>query len=206
MIVTFGHIGFHDGVQEPAAALDDAVLLLLGAGQEPGCVDDEHQRDLEHVAEPDEPGGLVGGFVVDRPGQVHRLVGDHADRTAVDPGEPGDDRRPALRGDVEEVAVVEDPQQDLVHVVGHVVGIRHDRVEFQVGRRDLRLQSRVDDRRLVEAVGGQERQEVTHVLERLGLGVHHLVDVAVAGLGIGPAQLVEADLLAGDFLDHIRAR
>ena len=29
------------------------------------------------------------------------------------------------------------------------------------------------------------------------------MDVAVAGLGIGAAQLVEGDLFAGDFLDHI---
>ena len=111
---------------------------------------------------------------------------------------------PRLRGDVEEVAVVEDPQQDLVHVVGRVVGVRHDRVELQVGRRDLRLQPGIDDRRLVEAVRRQERQEVAHVLERGGLGVHHLVDVAVAGLGVGAAELVEGDVLAGDFLDHVR--
>ena len=39
---------------------------------------------------------------------------------------------PALLGDLEDVTVVEDPQQDLVHVVGRVVGVRHDRVEFQV--------------------------------------------------------------------------
>jgi len=53
---------------------------------------------------------------------------------SVDARVAGDDRLPRLRGDLEEVAVVEDPQQDLVHVVAHVVGVRHDRVEFQVVR------------------------------------------------------------------------
>ena len=90
-----------------------------------------------------------------------------------------------------------------MHVVGHVVGVRHDRVQLQVGRSDLGLQPGVDDRRFVEAVGRQERQEVAHVLERGGLVLHHLVDVAVAGLGVGAAELVEADVLTGDVLDHV---
>ncbi len=65
---------------------------------------------------------------------MHRLVGDHPDRATVDPGEAGDNGLAGLRGNLEEIAVVEDPQQDLVHVVGGVVGIRNQAVEFQVVR------------------------------------------------------------------------
>ena len=110
---------------------------------------------------------------------------------AVDPRERGDHGLALLLRHVEDVTVVEDPQQDLVHVVGHVVGVRHDRVEFEIVRRDLRLQAGVDDRRVVEGVGGQEAQVVADVLERRLLVLDDLVDVAVAGLRVGAAEFVE---------------
>ncbi len=137
------------------------------------------------------------------PGVVHRLVGDHPDRATVDPREGRDDRRPGIRGHVEHVAVVEDPQQNLVHVVGRVVGVRHDRVEFEIVGRDLGLEAGVDDRRVVEGVGGQEAQVVADVLERLLLGGDDLVDVAVPGLRVGAAELVERHVLARDVLDDV---
>ena len=136
---------------------------------------------------------------------MHRLVRDDTHRTPVDPGERGDDRLALLRGDVEHIAVVEDPQQDLVHVVGGVVIVRNDGVEFEVVRRDLRLETGIDDRRIAECVGGQETQVVADVLERRLLVLHDLVDIAVLGLRVGAAELVEADVLARDVLDHIRS-
>ena len=199
------HVGLDDGVEEPAAALDDAVLLLLDAGQEARGVDDEHQRHVERVAEPHEAGGLVGGLVVDRARHVHRLVGDHPDRTAVDAGVTGDDRLAGLRGDVEEVAVVEDPQQDLVHVVGDVVGVGNEAVEFQVVRGDLGLQPGLMIGASSKVLAGQEVQVVADVLEGVLLGVHDLVDVAVLGLCVGAAELVEGDVLTGDVLDDVGA-
>ena len=59
--------------------------------------------------------------------------------------------------------------------------------------------------RVVERVGGQEAQVVPHVLERRGLGLHHLMDVAVPGLRVGAAQFVECDVLTGDVLDDVGA-
>ncbi len=200
-----GHVGLDDGVEEPAAALDDAVLLLLHPRHEARGIHDEHQRQVVGVAEPDEPRGLVGGLVVDGAGHVHRLVGDHADGTPVDPRERGDHRRPALLGDLEHVAVVEHPQQDFHHVVGHVVRVRHDAVQLEVVRRDLGFQPRVDGRRIVKGVGGQELQVIADVLVGRRLGLHHLVDVAVPGLRVGAAEFVEADVLAGDVLDDVGA-
>ncbi|CFE53334.1 Uncharacterised protein [Mycobacterium tuberculosis] len=136
---------------------------------------------------------------------MHGLVGHHTNGPPVHPRVAGDDRLPGLGSDVEEVAVVEDPQQDLVHVVGHVVRVRHDRVEFQIVAGDFGFQPGVDDRRFVEAVGRQKRQKVPHVLVCGGLGLHHLMDVAVARLVVGAPQLVEADVLTGDVLDDVGA-
>ena len=73
----------------------------------------------------------------------------------------------------------------------------------QVVRGDLRLQAGVDDRRVVEGVGGQEAQVVADVLERRRLVLDHLMDVAVAGLRVGAAELVERDVLTGDVLDDV---
>ncbi|SHW43687.1 Uncharacterised protein [Mycobacteroides abscessus subsp. abscessus] len=57
----------------------------------------------------------------------------------VDPRERRDHRGTTLLGDLEDVAVVEDPQQDLHHVVTLVVVIRDERVEIQIVLGDFRL-------------------------------------------------------------------
>ena len=90
-----------------------------------------------------------------------------------------------------------------MHVIGRVVGIGHDRVEFEIVRRDLRLQARVDDRRIAKGVGGQEAQVVADVGERRLLILDHLMDVPVPGLRVGAAEFVQRDILTGDVLDHV---
>ena len=90
-----------------------------------------------------------------------------------------------------------------MHVVGGVVGIRHDAVEFEIFRCDLWFQSRVDHRRVVKCVGRQELQEFAYIGEGLLLGVHDLVDVAIPSLIISAAELIQGDVLTGDVLDDI---
>ncbi len=58
---------------------------------------------------------------------------------------------------------------------------------------------------VTKGVVRQERQVVAHVLERRGLVLDDLVDVAALGLHVGTAQLVEGHVLAGDVLDHVGA-
>ena len=50
----------------------------------PGHVVQEHERDVERVAQPDEPRRLVGRVHVERAAEHHRLVRDDADRLAAD--------------------------------------------------------------------------------------------------------------------------
>ena len=76
---------------------DDAALLLRGAGQEAGHVDERDDRDVEGVAEADEARGLDRGVDVEDAGERARVVGDDADGMAAEPGEAADDvLRPAL--------------------------------------------------------------------------------------------------------------
>src|SRR5256885_446422 len=82
----------------PAPAGGDArAMLLLLPREEPGDIDEGHEREIERVAESDEPRAFDRGVDVERPRQVSRLVSDDAHRLAVEAGEPDDDvSRPRL--------------------------------------------------------------------------------------------------------------
>ena len=76
---------------------DQAGRLGLGPDHEPRGVDQRDDRQAEGVAELQEARRLVGGVAGDRAGHVAGVVGDHAERAALDPGQRGDHlRREAL--------------------------------------------------------------------------------------------------------------
>ena len=99
---------------------DDAAVLLVDAGQEAGHVDEGDERDVERVARAHEAGGLLGRLDVEHAGEHHRLVADDADGVAVEAGEAAHDRAGPVREVLEELAVVDDGRDDLLHVVGLV--------------------------------------------------------------------------------------
>src|SRR2546426_11038036 len=82
-----GHRGLAYRIEHLGAVPDDAGALDLAADHEAGHVLEEHQRNAERVAQHDEARGLVGGVDVERAPEHHRLVGDDADGTAVQPRE-----------------------------------------------------------------------------------------------------------------------
>ena len=65
-------------------------------------------------------------------GELGGLVGDDADAAAVDPAEADDDVGGVLGLDLEELVVVEDAPDDLVHVVRLVRRVRDQGVEFEI--------------------------------------------------------------------------
>ncbi len=73
-----------------AAWRTSAVFSASGPTMMPGVSQSEEQREVEGVAELHEARRLVGAVAVDRPGEVDRVVGDHADRAALDARERGD--------------------------------------------------------------------------------------------------------------------
>ena len=202
------HRGLGVGVDQLRAAADDAVPLLVGAGQEAGHVHEGQHRDVERVAGAHEARGLLRRVDVEGARELHRLVGDDADRPALDPAEAHDDVRREERLDLEELLVVQHRGDDLVHVVRLVRAVRDQRVErpVEVGElegaaAELALRVR---RGLVEVVLRQEGQQRLDVLERVLLVVAHVV--GVAGLGVvrpRAAELLHRDVLAGDGLDDV---
>ena len=93
--------------------LGDAARLVVAADHEAGDVLQEQQRDLALVAQLDEMRALDRGFA-----EQHAVVGDDADRVAVDVREAGDQRLAVLGLELVELTAVDDAGDDLVDVVG----------------------------------------------------------------------------------------
>ena len=108
------------GEQQLRAVLDDAAMLLRGAGQESRHVDKGQDRDVEAIAKPDKARRFARAVDVEAAGQHHRLVGDDPDRRTFDAGEPDQDIAGEIALDLEEVEVVDDLHDQLLHVVGLV--------------------------------------------------------------------------------------
>ena len=61
-----------------------AGRLRLGPDHEAGRVAEEQDRQVERVAQLEEARGLVGAGRVDRAAEMRRVVGDDAERLALD--------------------------------------------------------------------------------------------------------------------------
>src|SRR5204862_6626265 len=62
--------------------------------------------------------------------EENAVVGDDPDRVAPDPREAGDERRPVERLELVEARAVDDPRDDLAHVVRLPRALRDDAVEL----------------------------------------------------------------------------
>src|ERR1019366_4088688 len=104
-------------VEHLRAVTDDALLLDLGAHDEPGDILQEYQRNVERVAQPDEARGLVGGVDVECPTFDHRLTCHDAGTLAVEVHQRGDDVSREGGLDLEDLTIVGEPFHHLAHVV-----------------------------------------------------------------------------------------
>jgi hypothetical protein len=191
--------------QHLGAVADDPRLLDPGADHEPGHVDEVHERDPERVAEVDEARGLVGGVVVEDPTEVARLVGDDPGGPAAEARQAGDDRPRPASLEVEPRAVVDDPADDLVHVVGGP-GRRRQHVEQVLVRALHRIGTRTHRRRLV-AVCREVGQIPADRLDAVPVvGGLEVADARAPAVHAGAAELLGAHLLADRRAHEVRAR
>ena len=128
------HRRLGEGEQQLGAMLDQAAIFLRGARQEARHVDEGDDRNVEAVAEAHEARGLARGVAVEHAGQHHRLIGDDADGAAFHAGEAGDDVAGEGLLDLEEIALVHDLLDQLLHVVGLVRIVGDQRVERRLHR------------------------------------------------------------------------
>ena len=152
---------------------------------------------VEGVAEAHEARGLAAGVDVEHPGQDLGLVGDEADRLAVHAAEAGDDVPGEVGGDLEEIRLVDDLRDQLLHVVGLVRAFRHQGVEGGLGA--LGVVEAFPHRRLFAVGRGQEIDQPADLGQRLQVVVEGAVgDAGFQGVDPVAAQLLVADLL----VDH----
>ena len=91
-------------------------LFLLHARHEARHIDQGHNRDIEHVAEADEPRGLVRGIDVQRAGFHARIVRDDPDRHALHAREANDNVPRPEAVHFQEIAAVHQPSDDFVDI------------------------------------------------------------------------------------------
>ena len=122
------HRAVGDGVDHLGAVLDDPALLVLGADHVAGGVLQEDQRGVGLVGQQDELGGLLGLLAE----QHAAVVGEHADRIAVQPGPAGDQRRAVARLVLVELGAVDGAGQHLAGVERHL-GVGREDAEDLLG-------------------------------------------------------------------------
>ena len=142
---------------------NDAAVLLVGARQEAGYVDERYEWNIEGVAGAHETRGLFRRFDVETAREHLRLVADDADDMTVDPREPTHDVERPERMHFEEIAVVDDLRNELLHVVG-LVGCVGDQIDDVVAT-PVGIVVRFEVGRVLEIVRRKKREEVAHLLE-----------------------------------------
>ncbi len=96
---------------------DDSAVLLVGSGEESRHILEDEQRDVERVAEADEPRPLPRRIDVQHTGEEHRLIRHDAGGMAVQTDEADDEIPREVLMYFEEVLVVRDRPDEIAHVV-----------------------------------------------------------------------------------------
>src|SRR5207249_9330693 len=104
-------------VQQLGTVPDDAAVFLVRAGKEAGNVGERDERNVERIACAHEPTGLLGRIDVEASREHLRLVPYDPDHVATDTRVPAHDVHRPQREHLEEVGIVDDLGDDLLHVV-----------------------------------------------------------------------------------------
>ena len=194
-----GHGGLADGGDQLGPVADDALALDLGPDHEPGHVGQEHQRQVEGVAQPDEAGHLVGRVDEQHPALDHRLVGDDADGPALDPAQAADHLGGELALDLEEALLVDHGRDQRVDVERlRLVGRDQGGHRPGVGRPPRGL-----GRRVAPPVPGEVAEVAAGGLDGLVLvGAEQVAAARHPAVHGRPAHLLQGRLLADHHLGH----
>ena len=184
--------------------LDDAAVLLHGAGHVPRHVDERDEGHVEGVAEADEAGGLRGCVDVQQPRKVVGLLRDYADRSAVEPCESDDDVPRVELVHLHEVGVVDHLEDDVHHVVRLIRVVGHDVEQAAIAPFGVVLGLLAGG--LLHVVLREEAEESADLVEALLLGLpYELANAALGRVGLCSPQLVVRDDLARGRLHHVGA-
>ena len=197
-----GDGGLGVGVDELGTLTNDTSVLLVDTGQESGDINEGDERNVEGIAEADETSTLDGGVDIEAAGLLERLVGDDTNGSALHATETNDEVLGEVGGGLEEVVVIDDHVDDLLHIVGELGVGGDDLLEGDIGT-VARIVALADG----DAVLVVERKEVvesSHGAEHLDIVVvGALGDAGLGGVDLGATELLLGDLLTGDGLDYV---
>src|SRR4029079_12446594 len=134
---------------------------------------------------------LGAGVGVEYAAQVVRLVGDHADRAALEPREAADQVARPARGPLEHAAAVDEPVDDVTHVVDAALVGRHG-----LGGIDPPGLGRAPARRALLGAGRQVVEQVADEHRRVLVGLGGEVGDAALLVDLVAAELGGRDVLA----------
>src|SRR2546428_6302121 len=112
--------------------LDDAAVLLDGAGQEPGHINEGHKRNVKAVAKANEAPSFDRGIDVENASQIGGLVGDDAYWATTEPGEADDHIAGKILVDLQEIVFVHHCLDNVLNIVRLCGGIRNDGVSLPI--------------------------------------------------------------------------
>ncbi len=192
-----GHVRAGHGRDHLGTILGNAGLLVLLSDHEAGDVLKENQWDIALIAQLYEVRALQRRF-----GEQDAVVGDDADRVAVDVSEAGNQRGAVARLEFLELRTVDQARDDLADL---------ERVARVVGQDAVDVFDRVGGRGRCPAVQPIRAGpvEVRHDVARDGQGVRVVFgevigDAGQAGMHIGAAERFGVDFFTGGGLDQRR--
>ena len=115
---------------------DDAAVLLVDAGQEPGNIFEHQQRDVECVAEADEARTFPRGVDVENASQKRRLIGHDADRMAIQADEADHEIASEMLMHFEEVAFIRHDPDEIAHFIRLIRILGDEAIELRPGYGD----------------------------------------------------------------------
>ena len=197
-----GDGGFSVSVDELGTLTNNTVVLLVDTGEETGDIDEGHDGDVEGIAEADETSALHRGVDVQATGEFERLVGDNTHSATLHATETNNNVLGEVGGDFEELVIIDDHLQELLHIIGHV-GVSRDNVhEGGIGAVTRIVADTSGNAILV--VQGEVVVELAHGTEHLDIVIVSTVsDTGLLGVDGGTTELFLSDLFSSDGLDDI---
>ena len=115
--MSFGHGDERERVHEVHDLARRALALGFDADREARRIDEHQDRNVVGVAQHEKAHDLVARVGIERAAFIERIVGDEADRLAVEPRKRGDGGFAEARFQLEVAFLVDDALQDFAHVV-----------------------------------------------------------------------------------------
>ena len=184
---------------------DNPVVFLPCTWEEAWDVYEGDERDVEGITEADEASSLTRSIAVEGTRHDHRLVSDDTDALTIEASEADDDVLSPVTVYFEELTIVDDRTDDIVHVVALVRLVRDDRVEDIVDT--VYYVRRLYARSILHVVLGDEGEQVTDQADTFLFIVYSEVsDTTLGGVYAGTTELLLGNVFTRDGLDDLGAR